>query len=64
MALLLGDSWGKTQGCSEQGGAEEKSLGALARIWEGMGFLHLRGDGIFMNNFSEGVTYYLSQEEK
>lgn len=42
VGLLLGDSWGKTRlGCSEQRGAEEKSLGESARIWEGVGFLHL-----------------------
>lgn len=42
VGLLLGDSWGKTRlGCWEQRGAEEKSLGELARIWEGVGFLHL-----------------------
>lgn len=39
MGLLLGDSWGKTQGCSEQRGAEE--VGRVGRIWEVMGFLHL-----------------------
>lgn len=41
VGLLLGDSWGKTQGCPEQRGAEEKSLGDSVRIWEGVGFLHL-----------------------
>lgn len=38
MGLLLGDNWGKTQGCSEQRGAEEKRLGESGGYGKGWDF--------------------------